>query len=375
MDYPARRTALSNRLREREIDLLFCPIPGGDAEYLTGYPRRNASFGVYEHSHQWASGVMIGPGRDPVFVVPRGFSAFNPPGIEGELVSIDYLEDAGARLSGVLGRQGKPKRIGLSGRTWSATSLRIREMFPGVDLVDCSDILSRLRWKKSQEEIGVMETASKIADTVMGEVTRKVAPGVSELDLVSEVEYQLRKHGAKTPSFDTGVFAMGVNDARDASTRVSVRVLGPGDGVSFDFGGVVNGYCSDFGRTIFIGEPDEEYVKCYGIVLAAFEAGVAAATVGATAADVDHATRAIIDEAGYGEWYRHRTGHCIGLDTHERPFLSADDLTPLETGMAFTIEPSIFWPGRVGVRIEDLFVLEAEGCRSLNAYPRELVAV
>jgi len=168
---------------------------------------------------------------------------------------------------------------------------------------------------------------------------------------------------------------MGVNDGRDASTRISARVLAAGDAVSFDFGGVVDGYCSDFGRTVFVGEPDAEFRRCHAIVVAAFEAGIAAATVGATAADVDRATRAVIDEAGYGSWFRHRTGHCIGLDTHERPFLSIDDETPLETGMAFTIEPSIFWPGTVGVRIEDLFVLEEGGCRSLNAFPRDLIAV
>jgi len=375
VDHSTRREQLSERLAEQEIDLLFCPIPGGDAEYLTGFPRRNASFGVYEHSHMWASGAVIRPGSDPVFVVPRGFSAFNPPGIEGELVSIDYLDDSRATFADVIRRHGRPARVGVSGRTWATTTLQLLEALPGVDVVDCTEILARLRWCKSAGEIEVMERASQIADTVMAEVTGKVAAGATELDLASEVDYQLRRHGAKTPSFDTGAFAMGVNDARDASTRVSSRVLAEGDAVSFDFGGVVDGYCSDFGRTIFIGEPDPEYVKCYGLVVAAFDAGVAASVVGATAADVDRATRSVIEDAGYGQWFRHRTGHCIGLDTHERPFLSVDDETPLEAGMAFTIEPSIFWPGKVGARLEDLFVLEPGGCRSLNAYPRDLVAV
>jgi Xaa-Pro aminopeptidase len=138
---------------------------------------------------------------------------------------------------------------------------------------------------------------------------------------------------------------------------------------------VVDGYCSDFGRTVYLGEPDEEFVRCHEIVIAAYRAGVAAAVPGATAAGVDRATRAVIEDAGYGQRYRHRTGHCIGLDTHERPFVSVEDETVLAPGMAFTIEPSIFWPGHVGVRVEDLLVLEADGCRNLNGFHHDLLAV
>ncbi|MBM3678086.1 MAG: hypothetical protein FJW96_09430 [Actinobacteria bacterium] len=182
MDTSARRHALDARLTAEGVDLLWCPIPGGDAEYLTGYPRRNASFGVYEHSHQWASGVVLRPGgAGPVFVVPRGFSAFNPPGIEGELVSIDYRDDAAAVLRGVLERGGAPARIGVAGRTWSTTTLAMLDLFPGVEAIDCTDVMQRLRWRKSAEEIAAMERASRIADEAMREVVARVAPGVTEL--------------------------------------------------------------------------------------------------------------------------------------------------------------------------------------------------
>jgi Xaa-Pro aminopeptidase len=142
----------------------------------------------------------------------------------------------------------------------------------------------------------------------------------------------------------------------------------------FDFGGVVEGYCSDFGRTICYGEPPAGYRDAYSVMLAAQEAGLAAAEAGAIARDVNAACRRPIEEAGLGEHFRHRMGHGIGLDVHERPFLSAEDETPLQPGMTFTDEPSIIIPGRFSVRIEDIIVIEEGGGRKLNSYPAALVA-
>ena len=142
----------------------------------------------------------------------------------------------------------------------------------------------------------------------------------------------------------------------------------------FDFGGVVDGYCSDFGRTIYCGDPPDHYREVYEIMLAAQEAGRAAAAAGTTASEVNAACRAPIEEAGLGEHFRHRMGHGIGLDVHERPFISTEDETPLEPGMTFTDEPSIIIPGRFSVRIEDIVVCEEGGGRILNSYPAALVA-
>jgi len=140
----------------------------------------------------------------------------------------------------------------------------------------------------------------------------------------------------------------------------------------FDFGGVVDGYCSDFGRTVYCGEPPKEYLDAYDVMLAAYEAGRAAAKPGALARTVNAACRAPIEEAGLGEHFRHRMGHGIGKDVHERPFLSAEDETPLVAGMTFTDEPSIIIPGRYSLRIENIIVVEEGGGRSLNSYPAAL---
>jgi Xaa-Pro dipeptidase len=142
----------------------------------------------------------------------------------------------------------------------------------------------------------------------------------------------------------------------------------------FDFGGVVDGYCSDFGRTIYCGDPPDDFRDAYEVMLAAQESGRAAAAAGAIAADVNAACRAPIEAAGLGEHFRHRMGHGIGLDVHERPFLSPEDDTVLQPGMTFTDEPSIIIPGRFSVRIEDIILCEEGGGLKLNGYPAALVA-
>jgi Xaa-Pro aminopeptidase len=140
----------------------------------------------------------------------------------------------------------------------------------------------------------------------------------------------------------------------------------------FDFGAVVDGYGSDFARSVFAGEPSDEDRQVYEVMLAAQEAGRAAARPGTLARDVNGACRAPIEEAGLGDWFMHRMGHGIGLDVHERPFISDEDGTPLEPGMTFTDEPSILRPGRNAVRIEDVVVCEPGGGRKLNGYPPDM---
>lgn len=373
-DHAARRRRFSEALQQQEIDLAFCP-PSGDLEYLTGFPRRAASFGNFEYANQWIAGAFFRPGDEPLYVVPQGYAAFNlPAGIDGEVVPVANTDDAVGVLGRLL-RRFAPRAVGISARTFGATAVRILDTWPGVRLVDLDTVLNPLRRVKSAAELDALERASLICDRVMADITGKIAVGVTELEIASEVDLLIRRHGGRTPSFDTGVFAMGPGDGRDASTRVSASALAAGLAVSFDFGAVVEGYCSDFGRTVHVGEPSAEFRRVYEVVIAAQQAGIEAAVPGATAAQVHRATRQVIVEAGYGDWFRHRTGHCIGLDTHERPFISEEDGTELAENMTFTIEPSVFWPGRVGARVEDLFVCTPSGGRSLNRYHRDLVAV
>ncbi|MFP4233338.1 MAG: M24 family metallopeptidase [Nitriliruptoraceae bacterium] len=373
-DHAARRRRFDALMDQEGVDLAWFPI-SADLEYLTGIQRRVPTFGEVNYTHGWATGAFLARGREPVFVLPRMVTEFDlPEGVPGEVVTVNELDDGDEVFQRVASRLGTPRTIAVGARTWGSAMLRILQAFPGAQLQDGTRLLNRLRRIKDEQELDLMRTVCRMADTALGETTPRVEAGVTELDLAEEVNYHLLRNGARTWSFDTAVWSMGPLDDRDATVRISQQALRPGMGVSFDFGAVHLGYCSDFGRTIHIGEPGEEYERVYHLVMAAQQAGIDAVRPGVTAAEVHQATRKVIVEGGYGDWFRHRTGHGIGLDVHEEPYISEEDQTPLEPGMTFTIEPSIFWPGRVGVRVEDIIVCTDEGGVNLNEYSHDLVA-
>jgi len=373
-DHAARRARLAALADAAGLDLLFVPL-GADLEYLTGLQRRVATFGEINYTHGWVAGAFLPAADDPVLVLPRMTAEFDlPEGADGEVVVVGEHDAAEAIFSEVARRWGPVRRLGIGARTWGETVIGLQTALGGPELVDAGPLVNHLRRIKAPDELAAMRRACAAADAAMAAVSSHAVAGVTERDLAEEVDHHLAAHGSRTPSFDTGVWAMGPDDQRDATVRVSGAPLRAGTGVSFDFGGVIDGYCSDFGRTVHIGEPPPEYRRVYDLVMTAQAAGIAATRPGVTAAQVDAATRVVIDDAGYGRWFRHRTGHCIGLDVHERPFISSEDDTPLEAGMTFTVEPSVFWPGRVGVRVEDIVVVTDAGASKLNSYPTDLVA-
>jgi len=357
------------------VDLVFLP-PQTDLEYFTGLKRRVPSFGNIGYTSNWVAGAFIAPGQQPLFVLPRMITEFDlPDGVDGEIVTVSETDDAVSLFTDAMDRVSpRPRRIAIGERAWADTVLQLRAHRPDADVVSATPLVNPLRRIKSAGELELMRQAAVLVDTVLGSISPSVVAGITELELASEIDFRMRETGSIGASFDTGVWSMGKGVDRDATVRISNQPLKPGSGVSFDFGAVVDGYCSDFGRTIHIGEPDDEYERVYDLVMAAQAAGAAAVRPGATAADVHRATRAVIVEGGYGDWFRHRTGHCIGKDVHELPYISEEDSTVLEPGMAFTIEPSVFWPGRVGVRVEDIFVCTETGVMRLNEYPTTLVA-
>lgn len=374
MDHSQRRARLAEQMEAAGADLLFVP-PSADLEYLTGLQRRVLTFGEISYTHGWVAGAFVRPGEEPLLVLPRMTAEFDlPEGVPGELVVVDETDDGPAMFAQVARRFGPVRTLAIGARTWGETVLHLLAAFDGPALVNGGPLVNRLRRVKAPDELDLLTEACRMADRAMAAVTDRVRPGVTELDLAAEVDHALRTQGSRTVSFDTGVWQMGPHDDRDATVRVSAQPLRPGTGVSFDFGGVNGGYCSDFGRTVHVGEPDAEYAKVYDLVIAAQAAGIAAVRPGVTASAVHRACREVIVDGGYGDWFRHRTGHCIGLDVHELPFISEEDETPLEPGMTFTIEPSVFWPGHVGVRIEDIILCTETGGRKLNEYAEALVA-
>jgi Xaa-Pro aminopeptidase len=296
---------------------------------------------------------------------------FVPP---GELVVVGETDDGAAVFERVVRGLGSPATIAVGNRVWAETILHLGRIVGLERLRTGTALVNELRRVKSDEELAAMTRACRVVEGAMSAVTPKVVPGASMAELLEEVEHQLRAHGSRTPSFPTHVFTgLGETDL-DSGAATARTPLREGMSVMFDFGAVVDGYCSDFGRTIYCGDPPADYREVYELMLAAQEAGRAAARPGTPAREVNAACRRPIEQAGLGEHFRHRMGHGIGLDVHERPFISAEEDTPLAAGMTFTDEPSIIIPGRFAVRIEDVVVCDEAGGRKLNAYPPDLAA-
>jgi Xaa-Pro aminopeptidase len=292
----------------------------------------------------------------------------------GELVVVNETDDGFAIFERVAKGLGAAATVAVGDRVWAETTLNLTRIFGAERLRTGSALVNELRRVKTAEELEAMQRAIATVEQTMAAVTPLVVPGATMAGLAEAVEHELRAAGSRTPSFATHIFTgLGETDL-DSHTGTAQKPLAEGTSVMFDFGGVVDGYCSDFGRTIYCGEPPDEYRDVYEIMLAAQEAGRAAAAVGTPASAVNAACRQPIEEAGLGDHFRHRMGHGIGMDIHERPFISTEDETPLQAGMTFTDEPSIIIPGRFSVRIEDIVVCEEGGGRTLNAYPAALVA-
>jgi Xaa-Pro aminopeptidase len=372
-DYANRRRRLSERMEAEGIDAIFLS-PSADLEYLTGLERQVPNFGEVSYAHDWVTGALLRREADPIFLFPRMFATFDVPHMpEGEVVVVNETDDGFAAFERVMKGIARSGTIAIGNRIWGETVLNLGRAAGFDRLKVGSRIVNELRRIKDAEEIAAMQRAIAPVEQAMAAVTPLVVPGVSMAQLVEAVEHELRHAGSRCPSFTTHMFT-GISPGDfDSGAESAWKPVPDGTSIMFDFGGVVDGYCSDFGRTVYCGNPPAEYREAYAVMLAAYEAGKAAASKGALARDVNAACRRPIEEAGFGEHFRHRMGHGIGMNVHERPFLSVEDETPLEAGMTFTDEPSIMMRGGLNVRIEDIIVCEEKGGRTLNSYPTALV--
>jgi Xaa-Pro aminopeptidase len=373
-DYGARRRRLAERMEDEGVAALFLPL-SADLEYLSGVERQIPFFGQSSYAHGWVSGGLFVPGADPVFVFPRMFVTFDlPERPDGELVVVKETDDGESLFARAMSAIPPSGKVAVGDRIWGEALLHLGRVVGFDRLVTGSRLVNDLRRVKDADELAAMGRAIAAAEQAMATVMPLVQPGVSMGELAEAVDAELRRAGSRCPSFTTHVFTNFGPGELDSGTETARTPVPEGTSVMFDFGGVVDGYCSDFGRTIYCGEPRDDYREVYEIMLAAQEAGRAAAAAGTPAAEVNAACRSPIEEAGLGEHFRHRMGHGIGMDVHERPFISTEDDTPLQPGMTFTDEPSIIVPGRFSVRIEDIIVCEKGGGRKLNSYPAALVA-
>lgn len=364
-----------------QADLAFFPL-SSDLQYLTGVPRDIPNFGATLHPGAWLEGAWISPKHDPVLTLPRMTAEFGGlqrlSGVQIRVLG-DWDDPATLVADLLKGFQlpARPK-IAVSHWTEGETLIHLQKLVPDAVFVSGTDMLRAQRVLKSDEEIAIMREAGQVTEAAFADVIKALRHGMTELDVISEVDYQLRRHGSLGPSFTTSLYNSGPNHELIFGDREKKwhRPLVPPVAVLFDFGAVWNGYCYDYGRTVSFGEPSAEFQRAYDLVMASQAAGVAALKAGAaTCEQVDAAARKVIEDGGLGEAFRHRLGHAIGVDVHEPPFLTRGDSTPLQEGMLFTIEPSIMRFGGFSARVEDVVVARPGGGEKLTNGWQSLVVI
>lgn len=266
------------------------------------------------------------------------------------------------------------RKIRLSEQNISLAAYKnLEKLLPTVEIITDDGVIAKGRMQKNAHELALIRAASKIAEQSYLEVLNFVKPGVSEKAIAFEFEWLCRKAGTEGLSFDM-IVASGPNSSMPHAT-VTERLVESGDFITFDFGCVVEGYCSDMTRTIAVGHVSEEKRKVYDIVHAAQLAGLAQIKSGVMCKAADAAARDVIANAGYGEYFGHSLGHGVGLAVHELPNLSPKSEFVLEENMVVTVEPGIYLPGKFGVRIEDLVVVGKEKCEILTKNAKELLII
>jgi Xaa-Pro aminopeptidase len=364
--YPASRLGqVAAAAREAGLDALLL-TPGADLRYVVGYD-------AHAQERLTCLAVPAAGGGDPFLLVPeleRPAALASPAGGLGlEITGWDETDDPYAQVAARLGR---PAVVGLSDRMWALMVLRLRAALPGARQELASAALSGLRARKTAAEIEALAAAGAAIDRVHAQVPGWLRPGRTELEIAADITDAILAAGHARADF--AIVASGPNAASPHHSPAS-RVLQAGDAVVVDIGGTMpSGYCSDCTRTYVIGEPAPDFAAYYAVLQAAQEAAFAAVTPGITAEALDAAAREPITAAGYGALFVHRTGHGIGLETHEDPYIVSGNAEPLAAGHAFSIEPGIY-AGPHGARIEDIVVCTDSGGRRLNNGPRDLAVV
>ncbi|MFE3165625.1 aminopeptidase P family protein [Streptomyces sp. NPDC059224] len=362
-DYRSRMTRAAHTAADAGLAGLLI-APGPDMVWLTGYTPTAIT--------ERLTLLVLTPGRDPVLIVPT-LEAPDAAKADGAAVLglRDWTDgtDPYAVTAGLLAGDG---RFGISDNAWAMHLLGLQKTLPDTSYASLTDALPMLRAVKDAAELELLAAAGAAADATFEEIRKVPFAGRRESDVGHDLADLLRRFGHEQVDFT--IVGSGPNGA-NPHHEVGDRVIQDGDMVVLDFGGLKDGYGSDTTRTVHVGAPTAEEREVHDIVRAAQEAGCRAVRPGAACQEVDRAARAVIDDAGYGEFFIHRTGHGIGVTTHEPPYMIEGEEQPLVPGMCFSVEPGIYLPGRFGVRIEDIVTVTEEGGRRFNNTTREMVTV
>lgn len=264
-----------------------------------------------------------------------------------------------------------PKRLGFeSPHLPYDLYVKLNEARPGVELVATKELVEDLREVKNPDEVERIRKAIRINEQAVSQLVEKIDESMTEADLAREYEYLIRKNGGKRNSFSP-IIASGPRSSKPHAGFTDELPV-PGTPITFDVGVFVDGYCSDMTRTYFYKDVSKEFEKIYNLVRESQQAGIDSIRAGITGQDGDKAARDVIEKAGYGDYFRHGTGHGIGIEVHEKPRLSKIFSGILKAGTPVTVEPGIYLPGKGGVRIEDIVLIKEDGAENLNQLSREL---
>jgi Xaa-Pro aminopeptidase len=347
-------------MAERGIDVLLLSV-GADLPYLTGYramPLERLT-------------MLVLPGEGTATLVVPELEA---PRVERRPGSFDVFAwgETADPIALVARLAGPARRVAVGDTTWSAFLMALQERMPAARFEPASPLTRELRMRKDDGEIRLLRAAAEAADRVVDRLASMRFSGRSERDLAREIAAMTVAEGHDEAAFT--IVAAGPN-AASPHHEPADRVVGEGDTVVVDFGGTVGGYGSDTTRTFSVGSPAPEVAAAHAVLEEAQRTAVEAVRPGVAAEDVDRTARGIIASAGYGDFFVHRTGHGIGLETHEHPYIVEGNGEALEPGMVFSVEPGIYVPGRFGMRIEDIVAVTADGVDPLNRSPHGLCVV
>ncbi|MBN6039447.1 Xaa-Pro peptidase family protein [Amycolatopsis sp. 195334CR] len=367
-DAPALRARLDRAKRAAaaaDTDALVI-APGSDLRYLIGQ-----AGGSFER----LTALVVPAEGTPALVVPKleapGYADVPTDALGVEVHTWVDGEDAYRLVAGLLG---KPGRVAVSDFTPALHVLGLREAIAGADQVLAGPVVRELRMRKDAAEIASLREAGAAIDRVHARMDEWLKPGRTEAEVGADIAAAIVEEGHTEAAFV--IVGSGPNGA-SPHHDVSDKVLENGDVVVVDIGGPLpDGYNSDSTRTYVLGKPrDADVAETYAVLQRAQRAAVEAVRPGATAESIDAAARDLIADAGFGEYFIHRTGHGIGLDVHEEPYIIKGNALPLEPGMAFSVEPGIYQSGRWGARIEDIVVVTETGVEAVNNRPHELVVL
>lgn len=349
-------------LREADIDLLLA-TPSADLVHLIGYRG---------HVSERPTLLAVPAEGRPVIVLPRLEAPRLAAPSTMSVESYEETEDPYAVVARVLGGR-TPARVAISDQAWATVLLGLQRLYPSARFEAAGLLLRALRMRKETDELELLRRAADAVDRAFDVIIRSPFAGRTEHQMAELISGAVGDEGLDTAGWGP-IVASGPHSA-SPHHMTGDRVIEDGDAVILDYGGALQGYQADTTRTVHVGRPNADFEQAYRVVREAQEAAVQAVRPGVPAEQVDAAARDIISRAGYREYFVHRTGHGIGLDTHEEPYIVQGNALVLEPGMTFSVEPGVYLPGRFGVRIEDIVAVTETGCERLNRARRDVQIV